>query len=80
MVIENFAENVQREMKDRLSDDERWGIFLQGVDGFSEDFFAEGRLSVSHCDFMEIYPQNLQKYPQLWKIYRELPRLGIFYV
>lgn len=37
MVIENFAENVQREMKDRLSDDERWGIFLQGVDGFSEE-------------------------------------------
>ena len=44
MVIENFAGNVQREMKDRLSYDERWEIFRQGVDGFSEDFFAEGRV------------------------------------
>lgn len=44
MATEDFAKSEQRETEDQLSADERWEIFLQGVDGFSEDFFAEGRV------------------------------------
>lgn len=61
MGTENFVENVQRETKDRLSADERWEIFLQSVDGFSEDFSQRVEwfyrwMRESHCDIAKKSP------------------------
>ena len=38
MGTENFVENVQRETKDRLSDDERWEIFCRVLMDFRRIF------------------------------------------
>lgn len=44
MATEDFAKSEQRETEDQLSADEQWGLFLQGVHGFAEDYFEDGRI------------------------------------
>lgn len=41
---EDFVGNAQRELKACSSADDQWRIFLQGVHGFSEDYFKDGRI------------------------------------
>ena len=61
MGTENFVENVQRETKDRLSDDERWEIFCRVLMDFRRIFSQRVEwfyrwMRESHCDIAKKSP------------------------